>query len=52
MQLWTIRKSKLNESNVMDLDFIHAAFLVHDDEVLCEKAPDEVDTIVITFSSI
>ena len=36
----------------MDPDFIHAAFLVHDDELVCTEAADETDTLILTFSSL
>jgi hypothetical protein len=36
----------------MDSDFIHAAFLVLDDELECTESADAADTIILTFSSL
>ena len=43
---------KLTGLGDIDADFVHAAFLVHDDELLCTESADEADTIIITFSSL
>ena len=43
---------KLTGHGDIDPGFIHAAFLVHDDELLCTESVDEADTIILTFSTI